>query len=153
MRNQGVLKILVFSVVLAIAASSVAVYSAANLGIGEKEIDESGGKGVISLVPPPFIGVAGASGSAVASASEVSGMREGTNFLEEEGLEIPNKILANFENNIVAIWFETKNMTAEKTSETSYSKPYSMKITYTKLPYEERWNQSFGFELPSVSTI
>jgi hypothetical protein len=57
------LKILAISVVLAIVASSVVVFSAANLGegIGEKGIDEGGGEGVISLVPPPFIGVAGAS--------------------------------------------------------------------------------------------
>ena len=68
---------------------------------------------------------------------------------EDDGLEIPNKILADFEDNYVDIWFDTKNMTAKKTSEISYSEPYSMKITYTKLPYEERWNQSFGFELPS----
>ena len=63
MRNKGIWKILAISVVLAIVASSVAVFSAANLGegIGEKGIDEGGGEGVISLVPPPFIGVAGAS--------------------------------------------------------------------------------------------
>lgn len=80
MRNKGIWKILAISVVLAIVASSVAVFSAANLeeGIGEKGIDEGGGEGVISLMPPPFIGVAGA------SESEVRGMREGANFLEEE---------------------------------------------------------------------
>ena len=80
MREKGIWKILAIAVVLAIAASSVVVFSAANLeeGIGEKGIDEGGGEGVISLVPPPFIGVAGA------SESEVSGMRAGTNFLEEE---------------------------------------------------------------------
>ena len=80
MRNKGIWKILAISVVLAIVASSVAVFSAANLGIGigEKGIDEGGGKDVISLMPPPFIGVAGA------SESEVRGMREGANFLEEE---------------------------------------------------------------------
>ena len=63
MRDKGILKILAISVVLAIVASSVVVFSAANLGegIGEKGIDEGGGEGVISLVPPPFIGVAGAS--------------------------------------------------------------------------------------------
>jgi hypothetical protein len=64
MRDKGILKILAISVVLAIVASSVVVFSAANLGegIGEKGIGEGGGEGVISLVPPPFIGVAGASG-------------------------------------------------------------------------------------------
>jgi len=51
---------------------------------------------------------------------------------EDDGLEIPNKILADFEDNYVDIWFGTKNMTAEKTPEISYSEPYSMKITYTK---------------------
>jgi len=65
MRDKGILKILAISVVLAIVASSVVVFSAANLGegieIGEKGIDEGGREGVISLVPPPFIGVAGAS--------------------------------------------------------------------------------------------
>jgi len=80
MREKGILKILAISVILAIVASSVAVFSAANFGegIGEKGMDESGGKDVISIEMPPFIGVAGA------SESEVSGMREGTSFLEEE---------------------------------------------------------------------
>ncbi|RJS84159.1 hypothetical protein CW713_03055 [Methanophagales archaeon] len=75
MRDKGIWKILAISVVLAIVASSVAVFSAANLeeGIGEKGIDEGGGEGVISLVPPPFIGVAGA--------SEVKG---GSAFPEDE---------------------------------------------------------------------
>ena len=75
MRNKGIWKILAISVVLAIVASSVAVFSAANLGegIGEKGIDEGGGEGDISLVPPPFIGVAGA--------SEVKG---GSAFPEDE---------------------------------------------------------------------
>ena len=78
MRDKGIWKILAISVVLAIVTSSVAVFSAANLGIGEKGIDEGGGKDVISLEIPPFIGVAGA------SEGEVSVMREGANFLEEE---------------------------------------------------------------------
>ena len=75
MRNKGIWKILAISVVLAIVTSSVAVFSAANLGegIGEKGIDEGGGEGDISLVPPPFIGVAGA--------SEVKG---GSAFPEDE---------------------------------------------------------------------
>jgi hypothetical protein len=78
MRDKGIWKILAISVVLAIVASSVAVFSAANLGIGEKGTGEGGGKDVISLEMPPFIGIAGA------SESEVRVMREGTNFLEEE---------------------------------------------------------------------
>ncbi|MCW3129265.1 MAG: hypothetical protein N2V75_04090 [Methanophagales archaeon] len=75
MRDKGIWKILAISVILAVVASSVAVFSAANLeeGIGEKGIDEGGGKGVISLVAPPFIGVAGA--------SEVKG---GSAFPEDE---------------------------------------------------------------------
>jgi parallel beta-helix repeat protein len=69
MGDKDIWKILVISVALAIVASSAAVFSAANsdTGIGEKRIEESGGKGIISLVPPPFIGVAGASGSYVAA--------------------------------------------------------------------------------------
>ena len=78
MRDKGIWKILAISVILAIVASSVAVFCAANFGIGEKGIGEGGGKDVISLEMPPFIGVAGA------SESEVSVMRDGTNFLEEE---------------------------------------------------------------------
>ena len=57
MMGKGIWKILAFSVVLAIVASSVAIYSSPNL---EKGISEGGGKGVISLMPPLFIGVAGA---------------------------------------------------------------------------------------------
>ena len=66
MRDKGIwnLKILAISVILAVVASSVAVFSAANLGVGEKGIKEGGGKGVLSLVPPPFIGVAGAAEAA-----------------------------------------------------------------------------------------
>ena len=56
-------------------------------------------------------------------------------------------LLANFEDNCVYIWFCTENMTAEKTLERSYSKPYSKKITYTKFPPDE-W-QGFGFDFPS----
>jgi hypothetical protein len=75
MRNKGIWKILAISVVLAIVACSVAVFSAVNLGegIGEKGIDEGGGEGVISLVSPSFIGVAGA--------AEVAG---GNAFPEDE---------------------------------------------------------------------
>jgi hypothetical protein len=65
-----------------------------------------------------------------------------------KGHKLPNKLLTNFEDYYVYIGFDTKNMTAKKTTETSYSEPYSMNITYTKLPCEESWNQSFGFELP-----
>jgi hypothetical protein len=78
MRDKDIWKILAISVAFVIVASSVAIFSAANLdrGISENGIDEGGGKGVIPLEMPSFIGVAGA--------SEVSVMREGTNFLEEE---------------------------------------------------------------------
>ena len=91
MRDKGILKILAISVILAVVVSSVAIFSVANLdiGISEKGIEEGGGKGVISLVPPPFIGVAGA------SESEVSMMREGANFLEEEAGDEDEKCLAD----------------------------------------------------------
>ena len=66
MRGKGIWKILTVSVILAIVASTVAVFSAVNLdkGIGEKGLDEGGGKSVISLLSPSFIGVAGAAGAA-----------------------------------------------------------------------------------------
>lgn len=58
MMGKGIWKILAFSVVLAIVASSVAVlYSSTEVGKG---LTEGGGKGVISLMQPPFIGIAGA---------------------------------------------------------------------------------------------
>jgi hypothetical protein len=57
MMGKGIWKILAFSVVLAIVASSVAIHSPADL---EKGIEEGEGNSVISLMPPPFIGVAGA---------------------------------------------------------------------------------------------
>ena len=64
--------------------------------------------------------------------------------------EIPKSgLLANFEDNYVNIWFdEEPRMISKKSSERSYSEPYSIKITYTKLPDEEGW-QGFGFGLPS----
>ena len=85
MRNKGIWKILAISVVLAIVASSVVVFSAANLGegIGEKGIDEGGGEGVISLEMPPFIGIAGASPDGGDSDGDAA-LREGTSLLEEE---------------------------------------------------------------------
>ncbi len=60
MREKGILELLVISVILAIVASS----SAANLEnccieIDEKGIDEGGGKSIVSLVLPFFIGVTG----------------------------------------------------------------------------------------------
>ena len=76
MIEKTVCKILAISVVLALIASSVAVFSAANFGIGEEAIKESGGRSVISLELPSFV--------AVARGSEVSVMSAGTNFLEEE---------------------------------------------------------------------
>ena len=66
MRQEG-MKILAFSVLLAIFVSSMAIFSTANFGIGVKGIDNDDGKGIISLVPLSFIGVAGASGSYVAA--------------------------------------------------------------------------------------
>jgi parallel beta-helix repeat protein len=66
MRQKG-MKILAVSVVLAIFVSSMAIFSTANFGICVEGIDNDGGKGIISLVPPPFVGVAGASGGYVAA--------------------------------------------------------------------------------------
>jgi hypothetical protein len=85
MRDKGIWKILAISVILAIVTSSVAVFSAANLGegIGEKGIDEGGGEGVISLEMPPFIGVAGASPDGGDSDGDAA-LREGASLLEEE---------------------------------------------------------------------
>ena len=61
MRNKFSLNVLAVSIALVMVASSVAMYEYSGTE-GEKGIIESGGgKGVISLMPPPFIGVAGAS--------------------------------------------------------------------------------------------
>ena len=75
MWKKGIYNFLVISIVLAIVASSVSVFSAADLGegIGEKGIDESGENGIISLAPPSFI--------TAASASEAGG---GGAFPEDE---------------------------------------------------------------------
>jgi len=76
MRNKYGLKVLAISIALVIA-SSVAMYS---LEREESGLSGGGGKDVISLMPPPFIGVAGA-------AEEIGGdaaPRAGTTFLEEE---------------------------------------------------------------------
>jgi len=57
------LKVLAISIALVIVASSVAMYGGYSGTEGGEGISESGGgggKGVISLVAPPFIGVAGA---------------------------------------------------------------------------------------------
>ena len=75
MRNKVGLKALAISIALVIVASSVAMYSSQK---GENGIDAGGGKGVIALVTPPFIGVAGASPAGVAA------QRAGTTFLKEE---------------------------------------------------------------------
>ena len=70
--------------------------------------------------------------------------------IELTKMDIPQSGLsANFEDNYVYFWSqEEPRMISKKSSERSYSEPYSMKITYTKLPDEEGW-QSFGFGLPS----
>jgi len=75
MRTKIGLKALAISIALVIAASSVAVYSATDV---EKGISEGGGNGVIALVTPPFIGVAGA------SPVDVAAQRAGTTYLKEE---------------------------------------------------------------------
>jgi len=63
MQNKSLWKILAISVALVLVASSVAMYSSSNVNV-EKGISEGGGEGVISLVAPPFIEVAGASKAA-----------------------------------------------------------------------------------------
>ena len=70
MWKKGIYNFLAISIILAIFASSVAVFSAADLaeGIGEKGLDESVGNGIISLAPPSFITVASASGAGVGGA-------------------------------------------------------------------------------------
>ena len=77
MGNKYGLKVLAISIALVIA-SSVAMYSLEKEGSG---LSGGGGKDVISLMPPSFIGVAGA-------AEEIGGggaaPRAGTTFLEEE---------------------------------------------------------------------
>jgi hypothetical protein len=75
MRNKAGMKALAISIAIVIVASSVAMYSATDV---EKGISEGGGKGVISLVTPPFIEVAGA------SLVDVAAQRAGTTFLKEE---------------------------------------------------------------------
>ena len=60
MWNKFGLKVLAISIALVLVASSVAMYGHSGTE-AEKGISESGGgKGVFSLIPPPFIGVAGA---------------------------------------------------------------------------------------------
>ena len=63
MWKKGIYNFLAISIILAIFASIVAVFSAADLaeGIGKKGLDESGENGIISLSPPSFITVASAS--------------------------------------------------------------------------------------------
>ena len=55
------LKVLAISIALVIVASGVAMYGYSGTEGGEGISESEGGKGVISLVAPPFIGVAGAS--------------------------------------------------------------------------------------------
>ena len=54
------LKVLAISIALVIVASGVAMYGYSGTEGGEGISESEGGKGVISLVAPPFIGVAGA---------------------------------------------------------------------------------------------
>ncbi len=60
MWNKYGLKVLAVLTALVLVASSVAMYGS-NAGEVEKGISEGGGRGVLSLVAPPFVGVAGAS--------------------------------------------------------------------------------------------
>jgi len=72
------LKVLAISIALVIA-SSVAMYSLEKEG---SELSEGGEKGVISLMPPPFIDVAGASPAGGGGGGAAP--RAGTTFLEKE---------------------------------------------------------------------
>jgi len=58
------LKVLAISIALVIVASGVAMYGYSGTEGGEGISESEGGKGVISLVAPPFIGVAGAAEAA-----------------------------------------------------------------------------------------
>ena len=76
MGNKYGWKVLAISIALVIA-SSVAMYSLEKEGSG---LSGGGGKDVISLIPPPFIGVAGAA----EEIGDDAAPRAGTTFLEEE---------------------------------------------------------------------
>jgi len=73
------LKVLAIFIALVIVASSVVMYSVTDV---KKGINEGGGKGVISLVAPPFVEVVGASEAAGGGGG--GAQRAGTTFLEEE---------------------------------------------------------------------
>jgi hypothetical protein len=80
MRKKFGLQVLAISIALVLIASSVMVDSSQK---GEKGIDEGEGKGVISLLTPPFIGIAGA--SVMQGDDGGSGAPQaGTSFIEEE---------------------------------------------------------------------
>jgi len=64
MRNKYGLKVLAISIALVIVASSVAMYGYSGTEGGEGISEGGGGKGVISLEAPPFIGVADAAEAA-----------------------------------------------------------------------------------------
>ena len=63
MRKKFGLKVLAISIALVIVTSGMAMYGYSVTDV-EKGISESGGKGVISLVAPSFVGVAGAAEAA-----------------------------------------------------------------------------------------
>lgn len=79
MENKFVWKILAISIALVMVAGSVAMYGYSGTE-AEKRMGEGGGKGVISLMPPPFIEVAGAAEAAGGGGAATAG----TSFLEEE---------------------------------------------------------------------
>ncbi len=80
MWKRSGLKVLAISIALVIVASSVVMYGYSGTEGGEG-ISEGGGKGVISLMPPPFIGVVGASPD---GGGGDAAPQAGTSFLEEE---------------------------------------------------------------------
>jgi len=82
MRDKFGLKVLAISIALVMVASSVAMYGYTGADV-RKGMSEGGGKGVISLVAPPFVGVASAS-PAGGGGGGAAAPRAGTMFLEEE---------------------------------------------------------------------
>jgi len=81
MWNKLGLKVLAILIAFVMVASSVAMYGHSVTDV-EKGISEGGGKGVISLMPLPFIGVASA--AEAMDGGESAAPRAATTFLEEE---------------------------------------------------------------------
>jgi len=89
MRNKFGLKVLAISIALVMVASGVAMYGYSGIEGGEGISESKGGKGVISLVAPPFIGVAGAAEAAGGDAfpEDEAGISAYVNISHEIDLE------------------------------------------------------------------